>query len=102
MAGLDPLNLSAALAVRGRRTCRKPSRFAWIHRWRSTTNTGEVLLGVSRPVTWVTYASARFAQSRNSATTAAAPWREMSGPGLTNFLAVFSAIVQSTTEVAMH
>ena len=54
MAGLDPLNLSAALAVSGRKTCRKPSRFAWIQRWRSTTNTGEVLLGVSRPVTWVT------------------------------------------------
>ena len=80
MTGLAFFNFSAALAFSGARICRNPSRFAWIQRGRSTTRTGEVLAAVSRPVTSVTYASARVAASRSSATTAAAPAREISGP----------------------
>ena len=57
--------------------------------------------GACSPVTWTTYASARIAESRSSATTSAAPEREISGPGFTSLVAVFNATVQSTIEVVM-
>ena len=69
---------------------------AWIQPGRSTTRTGAVALGVCSPVTPVTYASARAAASRSSATACAAPSREISGPGLTSRWAVVNASVQST------
>ncbi len=75
---------------------------AWIQRGRSMISTGAVALAACRPVTSVTYASARIAQSRRSATTSAAPVREIAGPGWTNLLAVVKATVQSTMDVLMH
>ena len=102
MVGLALRSFSVALAFSGARICLNPSRLASIQRGRSTTSTGEAAGGATSPVTSVTYASARTAASRSSATTAAAPLRVISGPGLTSLVAVFSATVQSTIEVVMR
>src|SRR5918997_6319939 len=102
MAGLALRSLSVALAFSGAKICLNPSRLASIHRGRSTTRTGEAAGGATSPVTSVTYASARTAASRSSATVAAAPLRVISGPGLTSLVAVLSATVQSTIDVAMR
>ena len=101
MVELALRSFSVALAFSGARICWNPSRLASIQRGRSTTRTGEAAGGATSPVTSVTYASARTAASRSSATTAAAPLRVISGPGLTSLVAVLSATVQSTIEVAM-
>src|ERR671912_2362081 len=102
MVELALRSFSVALAFSGARICRNPSRLASIHRGRSTTRTGEAAGGATSPVTSVTYASARTAASRSSATAAAAPLRVISGPGLTSLVAVLSATVQSTIDVAMR
>src|SRR5215207_10937898 len=102
MVELALRSFSVALALSGARICWNPSRLAAIQRGRSTTRTGEAAGGATSRVTSVTYASARTAASRSSATTAAAPLRVISGPGLTSLVAVLSATVQSTIEVVME